>query len=609
MLVNAPADTSPPDLPFADGTTVREILARWPSTRAVFERAGLMGCGGSQGPDERLDFFADVHRVPLAPLKRSLHEAIRSGPRTRRELTVAPAAVLASEPVHRYRPFLLASIAVTLTLGSTLGMINLARLTTPWFGGMTPGSVRAHAFAQVFGFVGLFIIGIACHVLPRFAAVPLAAAWLTRPVLAAQIAGVLAIAGAFMLDQQPIQWLWASGSLALVVAAAMFLVVIRRTVAGVRAERFGRWVVAGAAWQALTACGSLAAAWQGEPAIIQALWPAALWGFAGAWIFGIGRRIFPGFLKWQPRSPAAETPAFFAYQAGVALSTAAAWPFDGDAPTLLVAAGALSLLVAVPLFSWCLGVRAPSTVRHDVEGGYQRYIVAAWAWLLVALLVGPFWTLVAAVRGAVVPPLVTDFSRHALAFGFVAQVMMGVATRVLPVFTGNALWSRRAQSGTFYLLNASVAIRALEAVVSVGLVPAAWPLIALAGPPAVAAVGLFACNVVFTIYGRPAVSVAPGARAPIADRRVLDLLSIPGALDLLVGAGFTPLGNPVTRAALARSVTLRQACGMKNVTLEPLVAQLTELERAAQTSLIAVQAQTAPADRCFKRQRTAAAGP
>lgn len=582
MPTTASTNTSPAEDPFADDMTIREILIRWPATRSVFERAGLAGCGGPNGPDERLDFFANVHHVPLEPLKQSLQEVIRPhSPRAGRELAIAPAAALAFEPVHRYVPFLLASVALTLTFGATLGMINLARLTTPWFGGMPVGSVRAHAFVQVFGFVGLFVIGIACHVLPRFAGRPLAAASLTKPILVSQLVGVLTIAGAFMRHDEPIGWAWAVGSFTLVVAGAMFLVVVSRTVAGLRGpERFGRWVIAGAAWQTIAACGSLVAAWRGDAAIVQALWPAALWGFAVSWIFGIARRIFPGFLKWQPRAAGAETPAFVVYQVGVALCTAAAWPMSGAPPRTLVVSGALGLSVAAVMFSWCLGVRVVRPIRHDIESGYQRYVPTAWLWLFVALAVGPFWTLAAEARGSVVPLLVTDFGRHALAFGFITQVMMGVATRVLPVFTGNALWSPRARTAAFYLLNVSLVVRALEIVVSVGILPAAWPVIAAAGPPAVAAVVLFACNVVFTIYGHPATAAAATPIA-IADRRVGDLLRISGALDLLVAAGFTPLQNPAMRAALGGTVTLRQACGMRNVPLEPIVARLAELERSA----------------------------
>lgn len=421
-----------------------------------------------------------------------------------RPLTVAPAAPLAFEPAHRYVPFLLVSIALTLTFGATLGMINLARLTTPYFGGMPASSARAHAFVQVFGFVGLFVMGIACHVVPRLTGRPLAAPSLTRMIVGLQCGGVLAIVAAFMLSEEQIRWAWLAGSLALVGAGSMFLFVIARTIGGLNTNvRFGRWVIAGAGWQVVAGCGSLIAAWHNDITIVPALWPAALWGFAGSWIFGIGRRIFPGFLGWQPRAARAESVAFVIYQAAVALSTVAAWPALNEPPAALVAAGALGLLIAVPLFSWCLGVGTVVMARHDVESGYQRYVVAGWLWLIVALGMGPLWALASALRGGVVPLLVTDFARHALAFGFVTQIMMGVATRVLPAFTGNVLWSPRARTAAFYLLNASVVLRALEVVVAVGFVPAAWPLIAIAGLPAVAAVVLFALNVVFTIFGRP----------------------------------------------------------------------------------------------------------
>lgn len=566
--------------PFTDRTSVREILARWPATRGVFERAGLMGCGGPQGPNEPLSFFANMHHVPLEPLRRSLDEAIRTGrPPAGRPLAVAPAAPLAFEPVHRYAPFLLASVVLTLTLGATLGMVNLARLTTPWFGGLPQLSVRAHGFVQVFGFIGLFVMGIACHVLPRFATRPLGAPSLTRMMLGLQFGGVVAIAAAFMLREDVIRWMWAAGSLALVAAGAIFLAVVVRTLGGAEGTgRFARWVMAGAGWQAIAAFGSLIAAWQNDVTIVRAIWPAAVWGFAGSWIFGIGRRIFPGFLGWQPRASRAENGAFIAYQAAVALCAATAWPTAAGPSPLLATLGALGLLVAVPLYSWCLGIGAHPRTRHDVESGYQRYVFAGWAWLFVALAMGPLWTLVATMRGGAVPPLVADFARHALAFGFVTQIMMGVATRILPVFTGNALWSPRARSAAFYLLNVSMVLRGLEVVVAAGFVPDAWPLIAIAGPPAVAAVVLFALNVVFTLYGRPAAAAHRPGPVPLADRRVAEILETPGALDVLVEAGFTPLKNPVMRATLAGGVTLRQACGLKGVPLEPLVARLEALQ-------------------------------
>jgi hypothetical protein len=52
---------------------------------------------------------------------------------------------------------------------------------------------------------------------------------------------------------------------------------------------------------------------------------------------------------------------------------------------------------------------------------------------------------------------------------------------------------------------------------------------------------------------------------------------------VLVEAGFTPLKNPMMRAAMAGSVTLRQACGLKGIALEPLAARIEALQRKPRT--------------------------
>lgn len=56
--------------------TIREVLAKYPQTRAVFERHGLLECGGPLGPKEPIAFFARAHRVNEEQLLRELNEAV-----------------------------------------------------------------------------------------------------------------------------------------------------------------------------------------------------------------------------------------------------------------------------------------------------------------------------------------------------------------------------------------------------------------------------------------------------------------------------------------------------------------------------------------------------
>ncbi len=68
-------------------------------------------------------------------------------------------------------------------------------------------------------------------------------------------------------------------------------------------------------------------------------------------------------------------------------------------------------------------------------------------------------------------------SRFLFTLGFLTQMIVGVATRIVPVFTGAPPWSRTARDATFGLLNAAVAAPALEVAVESGG-DAAWPSIA-----------------------------------------------------------------------------------------------------------------------------------
>jgi uncharacterized protein involved in response to NO len=105
--------------------------------------------------------------------------------------------------------------------------------------------------------------------------------------------------------------------------------------------------------------------------------------------------------------------------------------------------------------------------------------------------------------------LIFDFARHALGFGFAAQMVLGIASRVVPNFTGKPLWSPRARDAAFYLLNASMAIRALEVPIGFGLWPQAWNLIAWSGPLGVLAMVLFTINIMMTVRQRPATVLQP----------------------------------------------------------------------------------------------------
>src|SRR5690242_5397119 len=93
---------------------------------------------------------------------------------------------------HLYKPFLRGALITVLTVGCTLGAINLAvmafnaDLSAAW------GSlIQSHAYAQIFGWVGLFIMGMAYHMVPRFFLRPLKRPELVAPSLLLVGSGLL----------------------------------------------------------------------------------------------------------------------------------------------------------------------------------------------------------------------------------------------------------------------------------------------------------------------------------------------------------------------------------------------------------------------------------
>src|SRR5919109_832692 len=135
-------------------------------------------------------------------------------------------------PSRVFVPFFIASLVLTLTWGATLGMVNLARLTTDLgLGYLSRPSVWAHAYVQVFGFMALFIMGVAYHVLPRFVGGTLQHATLVRWSFWLQLGGVIAIACGFFHGGGFLRPLWIAGSASLVAAAALFCAVVLKTLA------------------------------------------------------------------------------------------------------------------------------------------------------------------------------------------------------------------------------------------------------------------------------------------------------------------------------------------------------------------------------------------
>jgi hypothetical protein len=97
-------------------------------------------------------------------------------------------------------------------------------------------------------------------------------------------------------------------------------------------------------------------------------------------------------------------------------------------------------------------------------------------------------------------------SRHALTVGYISTMVFAIGQRVLPAFCGmRVLFSPRLMFTSLALLNAGCAMRVVsETGAYEGFLPSLWPLLPVSAVIEMAAVTVFAANLVLTFLQPPA---------------------------------------------------------------------------------------------------------
>ena len=504
------------DRRFTATTTVDDVVRADAALNRVFGQHGIDTCCGGQ---RTLAQAAAEAGIDVSDLLRSLGaEVAPAAPSTaapladerpRRAAAGAGAAIDARTAAARSALFFVGSLFFALTFGALLGAEILARLALQGDAPLPPwvdAAKTAHAYSQVFGFAGLFVMGVALHAVPRFKNGELARPQLMPVALWLQIVGVLVVAVGALVGGFVAAAARVIGAAALLGAALAFAGMMRQTLraGGAASEGFEGYLRGGCTWLVIASALALGGALRGSSAIQPAVWEAALWGFLGLWVMGMSLRIMPVILGAPASGGRAATLVLVGYQASLGLWVLAV---AGDAWTsfpVLRVVGGLGLAVCGAWFVWQLGVLRPGvSAGVGFEEGYGKFIVSAYAWFLVALVFVPAWRALAEWGGYGAPALVLDFGRHAFALGFMTQMVFGVAMRVVPVFTGARLWSGRWRDASFYLLNAAVLTRAMQVSAEVPGLQVVATYVWVSGVLGVAAFVAFAVNVVMTMRSRP----------------------------------------------------------------------------------------------------------
>lgn len=361
-------------------------------------------------------------------------------------------------PGFPWKPFVYASLAFTLTLGALTGAIDLWHLRVA----LEPVPVdhhRAHAFAQLFGFLGLFTMGMSLHLAPRFFGGAPAGLARRRLMTWAGIGGVsLLVAGRLGSLVPGSAALSVTGALLVFTAMtawATLLVRLWRDLPTGGADAMQRFLLAGAAWWWLAA--ALTVQWTlGEalgasvPRPLESVWSAALLGGTGSWLWGIFMRAGVCTLHVKRPSERAQLRLFFAWQLAAALAVLAPWV--GHA--WLNAAQHLALAGAVALLWWTL--RPHTAEGLDGDKNFARRAVQVGLCFVALFGALSVWSALAQL-GLDAPPLLRDVLRHTLTLGGVTLLVLGFAGRMVPGFAGRTLaWGGLYDAGVM-----SVAVSAL----------------------------------------------------------------------------------------------------------------------------------------------------
>lgn len=371
-----------------------------------------------------------------------------------------------------YRPFALLALAVTLGVATPIGALTLYRLLA------APGPfpavwLRLHAHLQVFGFAGVLIMGVAHHLIPRFAHRPVhrpvAAAWTFGLILAGLVARLAAaIFGGMVGDA-----LWIVSGIAESLAFAIFAVWVT---GGVRAAepRFpSDWLMAtGAWWFPVALVGETlatvrAAAAGADPAVappVPGLYAMGLYGGVFGWVLGVAMRAVPMFITGR-RAGRLGVPALVGVNGGVLLAVLAGMaPSTSPAPQILLGLADLGVVAGLLAAGLAVGAWRPeprgviALYRDRIEARFFRFAFACAGLGAVGMLVGSLSRL----AGSPAPGLLTDATLHLLTVGFMVGMICAMGFRFVPVIEGVRLAVPGARLVAFWCLALAVLLRTAE---------------------------------------------------------------------------------------------------------------------------------------------------
>jgi len=388
--------------------------------------------------------------------------------------------------------------------GTFLGVWNLISISSRHsLSSLSAAWLQAHGHAQIFGWIGTFVIGIGYYSLAKMGQIrPFAVSrgWLswglwTFGLILRWIANVNL-------------WHWrvlllASAGFELAAFLIFFSTVSRHKRGGERTamEPWMKLVMAStigflilllvdlgaAAYLAFRADSPAFPHWFDQRFLVLATWGfpvLAVWGFNARWL--------PVCLGSKPPSSRGLIAALMICETAV---FCALWGSFRPATALLMIAS-MTTIAALNVFEPALH---PAKTQ-GVHPSFPFFVRLCYVWLLAASVLS-MWAARADVHGGI-----WGASRHALTVGFLASMIFAIGQRVLPAFCGmRQLVSSRLMFGSLLTLNIGCLLRVTAEIPAYeGYSQTVWHVLPCSAIVELIAVTLFAVNMVLTLAQPPA---------------------------------------------------------------------------------------------------------
>ncbi len=376
------------------------------------------------------------------------------------------------------------------------------------------GYIQTHGHIQLVGWAGLFILGVSLHFIPRLAGVPIAPANRMRIALNTTVSGLIIrffthSMLAYIPDSPlftPVSFLAALSGVLVWFGCATYVVTIIHTMQKIPSlekrpalkavKPFFMMMMTGwLIYPAINMVLLFSMAGSGAASVHQGWNESAVQIFTNLVLlpvaFAFSVRLFPLFLRlpvidWSVIGIAVTFLIAVLLQVIPTLPPAMA--LESQMPLKIAGTGMALKCIVILFFIGKLDLltrrRAPWTTHRTVQpvadlkptrpglpdygefGPFEKLIYSAYIWLIFgALMEGAIGL---SILFAIDLPISSDAVRHAYLLGFITQLILGMAPRMLPGFLGKRKVAKPALVRiTFWLANIAVVSRVLPLVIPV----------------------------------------------------------------------------------------------------------------------------------------------